>query len=300
MEVILRNFNALGFAAIDGHVMRDILKKDFGATEADLNAYAGLWDRVGQDPTYSFRMSSQTRWHFQEDLNMLQRLEKAPFILTYGDNAVLQDEVREFAEGSDDFIDSTVHVAMMKFVRFFLKEVHGGSGTEKGLGYISGSHQFRVKKDAEVAAPEKSANPDGTKKDCPTPEGVHQDGASVVIVTYINSKNLAPRAGESRVYSKDQAGGPLSRTTSVEARQITRLAERNLVTPFETILLNDREVKHDNKPLELFDPSQSGFRDVHVIWARDYQEEYKDLDEEGKPNYGNPHPTKPRCEVFEA
>merc|ERR1711865_927359 len=83
------------------------------------------------------------------------------------------------------------------------------------------------------------------------------------------------RSGESRIYLQDQPNGPMNRDQSAVARRSTRLVERNLATPYETLLLNDRKVKHDNKQIFPADKTQYGFRDVHVIWARKFNEDDK-------------------------
>jgi len=95
------------------------------------------------------------------------------------------------------------------------------------------------------------------------------------MIIYINSGNMGHRSGESRIYTEDQPNGPMNRDQSAAARKTTRIAERNLATPFECFLLNDRLVKHDNKAITPKDKTQYAFRDVHVIWAREFNEDDK-------------------------
>jgi len=281
MEVILRAVRQQGFATIDGQVMRDVLKNEFGATEEHLDAYANHWNNLGDDPTpYDFRKTSQTRWNVPEDFASLTRLERSSFRIPYGENAVKGSQERWFPEATPDFVNSTVHHACMRFMRFFLKEtakMDDTTETEDGLGYISGSHQFRIEVkplSPEAEAKKKADQGDkDTFDDSPTPEGVHQDGAKVVMIMYINSNNMGHRSGESRIYLKDQPNGPLNRDQSAVARRNTRIAERNLSTPFECFLLNDREVKHDNKQIFPLDKTKYASRDVHVIWAREFNED---------------------------
>jgi len=301
MEVILRQFSTQGFAAVDGQVMRDTLKA-FGATEADLDEHAEMWNALGDDPVYDFRKTSQTRWNLDEGFETWKRLERSPFRIPAKkeadgtvtlENAELGKLERWFPEAKDAFLDSTVHHACMRFMRFFLKEktrMEESSGkTTEGLGYISGSHQFRIEFKAASAEEEEKRNKEREGKTTfdhsPTPEGVHQDGAAVVMIMYVNSGNMGRRSGESRVYSKDQKNGVMTADQSAVARKETRIVERNLATPFECFLLNDRDVKHDNKPIFPKDTTQYSFRDVHVIWVREFNE--ADLNDPRKE-----HPTK--------
>jgi len=291
MEVTLKAFNSQGFATIDGQVMRDILKS-FEATDADLDAYPSHWNNLGDDPTpYDFRKTSQTRWNVTDDFTKLERLQRSSFRIPYGkdkegnmyaENAIQGKLERFFPEATPAFVNSTAHHACMRFMRFFLKEkarMEEMEGTSDELGYISGSHQFRI--EMKPLTPEDEAKKKAeqlekdTFDDSPTPEGVHQDGASVVMIIYINSGNMGHRSGESRIYTEDQPNGPMSRDQSAVARKTTRIAERNLATPFECFLLNDRVVKHDNKAITPKDKTLYAFRDVHVIWAREFNEDDK-------------------------
>merc|ERR1712228_996942 len=89
--------------------------------------------------------------------------------------------------------------------------------------------------------------PEGVTLHSPAPEGVHQDGADFVLIIFVDKDNVAPRGGESRVYDLGQKSGVLSSSDEEEARRSTRLAEKNMCTPFEMLVLDDRAVKHDNR-----------------------------------------------------
>jgi hypothetical protein len=271
MEIVCRALESSAFATVDGYVMTDLLK-EHGATEDDLQAFPKLWSQtMGDDPSYKFRKSTQTRWQFDKEFSTATRLDKAPFKLEYGNNAVLKDQVREFAEGSEDFVTSSVHHAIVKVMGDLLYRTCNDVEKDE-LGFISGFHQFRITFD-----PEPDETPEGTTANCPTPEGIHQDGAQLVLIMFINSDNMAPRSGESRIYRKEQEGGVLTRIASREAREKTRLAERNLVTPFETLILCDRDVKHDNRPIVAADKTRTAFRDVVVFWTRPFNDADRDV-----------------------
>jgi hypothetical protein len=56
--------------------------------------------------------------------------------------------------------------------------------------------------------------------------------------------------------------------------------------PFESLIILDRKVKHDNRPLESKDSSADAYRDVLVMWAREFNKDDK-FDPSG------PHPDYP-------
>ena len=227
----------------------------FGAQANDLEKFPKHWSHLGDDPVYPFRKTSQMRVLFEKKI---QRQPHAPFKLSYGDNAELGNMERWFPEASCDFATDTVTLSIVRLMRSLLKQFQDDSRPK-----ISGLHQFRVISGVE-------GGPDHTQKDSPTPEGVHQDGAELVIVIFIGSENLDCRAGESRVYNMKQPAGILKGVESeIQAACETRLCEHTMRIPFEAIILNDRRVKHDNLPLKALDGSKEARRDVLVMWARE-------------------------------
>ena len=194
LPVLTKSLKTQGFAVVDSGVMRELLG-EFGAQVSDLEKYPKHWSHLGDDPVYPFRKTSQTRVLFEKE--KIQRQPAAPFKLSYGDNAELGDMERWFPEASCDFVTDTVTLAITRLMRSLLKQFQDDSRPK-----ISGLHQFRVISGVE-------GGPNNTQKDSPTPEGVHQDGAELVIVIFIGGENLDCRAGESRIYSMEQPAGIL-------------------------------------------------------------------------------------------
>ena len=255
LAVLEKSLKTQGFARVTSGVMRELLV-EFGAQASDLEKYPKHWSLLGDDPIYKFRKTSQTRVLFEK--KKIQRQSAAPFKLSYGDNALLGDKVRWFPEASRDFVTDTVTLAIERLMRSLLKQFQDDSQRK-----ISGLHQFRVISGVE-------GSPNHTQKKSPTPEGVHQDGAELVIVIFIGGENLGGRAGESRIYSMEQPAGILeSEESEIQAACKTRLCEHTMQIPFEAIILNDRRVKHDNLPLKALDGSKEARRDVLVMWARE-------------------------------
>jgi len=100
---------------------------------------------------------------------------------------------------------------------------------------------IRINKDAE--------NGDTSE---PTPEGVHQDGTELSSVTLIQRRNVVS-GGESRIWSLDQ---PKGNYESVEFGKLDTpaqngfswencLFDKALESPWETVIFNDRMVKHE-------------------------------------------------------
>jgi hypothetical protein len=273
MEMIARDLERIGASTVDGLVMQDFLKQE-GASLQDLKEFLKHWhSEMGQDEVYGFRKTTQTRWHIDPSMRTARRLVRAAFKIPYGGNPILKELERNFPEAAPEFLDCSATRAVMKVLMRLMKLRIAGQGpcpqTAGNLGYMCGMHQFRI-----VLEPgdDDAEGPAGTTKKSPTPEGVHQEGAQMVLIMYVNSRNMAPRSGESRVYSLEQDSGVLDPAKSREARSRTRLFERNLVTPFEAVVVDDQRVKHDNRPIEVEDGAQAAFRDELVVWVREFHE----------------------------
>jgi hypothetical protein len=97
---------------------------------------------------------------------------------------------------------------------------------------------------------------------------------------------MADRSAESRIYDMTQPSGVLDQEQSLRARQETCLFEYNLTVPFESLIIHDQKVKHDNRPLEAKDSSADAYRDVLVMRAREFNEDDKLM-------LSGPHPDYP-------
>ncbi|MGW7467184.1 2OG-Fe dioxygenase family protein [Streptomyces xantholiticus] len=99
------------------------------------------------------------------------------------------------------------------------------------------AHQFRI----EVT---------GEESGLPTPEGVHRDGVTFVLMALVGRSNAS--GGESTVYDLDKR--PVEKFTLTE--------------PLDLALVNDERVFHGVSPVERLDPSRTAERDVLVITYR--------------------------------
>lgn len=127
---------------------------------------------------------------------------------------------------------------------------------------------IRINKDADIAEP--------------TPEGIHQDGTEISSVTLIHRENVkAVSGGESRIWSLDQ---PTGNYDSVEFGKVLPsptlndsadfswdncLFDKALESPWETIIFNDRKVKHEVRSFLRDKGSKAPcYRDVIVNFVR--------------------------------
>ncbi|WP_183505895.1 2OG-Fe dioxygenase family protein [Methylobacterium brachythecii] len=94
-------------------------------------------------------------------------------------------------------------------------------------------HQFRIEAT-------------GQDHGLPTPEGLHRDGVDWVLMMLVNRENVT--------------GG----TTTIVDATGTTVAQLQMRQPFETIIVDDRRLRHGVSPLTALDPAVVGYRDVLV------------------------------------
>jgi len=101
--------------------------------------------------------------------------------------------------------------------------------TEHCNTWLIKAHQFRI-----------------TAPGNPTPEGVHRDGVDYVSITLINRHNI--QGGINRIYHQNSS-----------------ISNILLENPGDTLLLNDRCVRHSTSPIEASLKAQEAYRDVLVL-----------------------------------
>lgn len=117
----------------------------------------------------------------------------------------------------------------------------------------------------------------------PTPEGIHQDATEISSVTLVGRKNVARDRGcESRIWKLDQptgnygshAFGQLDEESGSGLPVLEGfswdncLFDKVLQSPWETIIFNDRMVKHEVRGFFAEDESKASYRDVIVNFLR--------------------------------
>ena len=84
-------------------------------------------------------------------------------------------------------------------------------------------------------------------KGLPTPEGIHQDGHAYVAQILIDRKNV--KGATSTIYDQNRSN----------------LFRHTLTQPFDTILVNDKQVWHGVTPVRQLDSSFPGTRDMLLL-----------------------------------
>jgi hypothetical protein len=107
----------------------------------------------------------------------------------------------------------------------------------------------------------------------PGPEGVHQDVAELTCITLLKRENLAKESGGNRVWALAQPNGKMA-DVSEEAGAQHLLVDTILADRFDTLVVLDREVKHEALPIRAVDPTTDAIRDVLTFeirrpWTRD-------------------------------
>lgn len=118
----------------------------------------------------------------------------------------------------------------------------------------------------------------------PTPEGIHQDGTEISSVTVIGRVNVKKdEGGESRIWNLKQPTGNYNSLCFGKLEEDSFLTERDnfdwencmfnkaLESPWETIIFNDREVKHEARAFFRAPGMEEGepcHRDVIVNFVR--------------------------------
>lgn len=101
---------------------------------------------------------------------------------------------------------------------------------------------FRVKKSDDPNSPLAHGEPG--------PEGVHQDACDLTLIVMLRRHNLAPAPSSNRVWHLSQPSGKPSAADVANASG-TLLAAPMLLEPFDTLLVLDREAKHEACPFDV-------------------------------------------------
>lgn len=129
-----------------------------------------------------------------------------------------------------------------------------------------------------------AANKESSDEDVaePTPEGIHQDATEISTVTVIARRNVGS-GGESRIWSLNQPIGnydspmfgvlgdgndPTEPPAPEGFSWDNCLFNKPLDQPWETILFNDRKVKHEARAFLPEDETKPSSRDVIVNFVR--------------------------------
>lgn len=108
----------------------------------------------------------------------------------------------------------------------------------------------------------KSANADGD----PGPEGIHQDSAELTVVVLVGRENVSSDSGCNRVWSLEQPCGKPSQSDLSSERLLFQTV---LTDPLDTLLVLDRQVKHEASAIAPANVVLPAVRDVLTFEVRE-------------------------------
>ena len=133
-------------------------------------------------------------------------------------------------------------------------EMEDGGGGQQHVEVMSTA--FRVKKSDDPS----SLLYHGT----PGPEGVHQDACDLTLIVLLRRHNLAPASSSNRVWHLSQPSGRPSAADIANASG-TLLVAPMLLEPLDTLLVLDREVKHEARPFDVASGALGGVAERDVL-----------------------------------
>ena len=270
-----------GYAWVDANLFRSLLL-NLGAAEAELVAIeeGGFHSRikpVASEPKLFFRDSSSHNVLLDDTKAYNQDSYIAtnyPTVTITPKNEISSDNkaniemersgIRVWNMPPKEFPGSSVSLAMAKLHKLFLPENQDPQSHMDMLSNTTINTQdfFRVNKHlAEHAEP--------------SSEGIHQDGFQITSVTLIKRHNIRD-GGETRIWNLQQPIGYYGNADFGSDNNITTVPDikgfrwsnilfrKTMTQPWETIVINDRAVKHESRAFFSKEKGKPCYRDVII------------------------------------
>ena len=197
----------------------------------DVTFFQKHWDNLPVDKYMKdgdeFRYRRCSKFIFDPENKTLELEYGKPFYQSTTVNKYIGGINRYYDECMESFYKST---NLLKLVLFNYKNIK----ESKSIKWEVSIQQVRI-----TARKNKSA--------LPAPEGLHSDGFTYVCLHLINRVNIL--GGES----------------SVENKEGDVLFKNILLSPLDTLIVDDRKVLHNVSPIYLNFTLDSGFRDMMII-----------------------------------
>jgi hypothetical protein len=202
-------------------------------TLQEMNKFKSYWDNLEIDDYIDTELTSRKRRIGKFKLNFPEQ----NLIPLRGDHSFFQDKlinpltggrVRKFSGVEESFCS---HHLLEKIIKHVLRYI-------STINYKSveiTTHLFRIEASDE-------------KIGIPTPEGIHRDGHDYISQHLISRKNIL--GGVSGIY---------------KAKEDKPIMHKQLYDTFDTIILNDKNYRHDVSPIFPVKNKQSGHRDMLII-----------------------------------
>jgi len=259
-----------GFALIPGHTMKSLMK-NFGAKleDMDLIESAHIHERLPQDlqPVMKHRRNAFHRVLIDQVNNELSTADthacsqfRKREIASYKEEGSRIDYRRHgtrcYAIVSDSYSRSSLPMAMATMNMMLLPKVHHPQEN------INTGHNVTIDDQVLIRITRDSSQDDSYS---PTPEGIHQDNTELSSITLIGRYNVT-QGGETRIWTLEAPTGNYDEDDFKSgSMDHNLLLNKALTDPWETVIFNDRKVKHEARA---FSGGQQSARDVIVNFMR--------------------------------
>ncbi|QEL57785.1 2OG-Fe dioxygenase family protein [Chromobacterium paludis] len=220
------------FLFIDGLDVMTLLKQQNPKALTDQDAFIKSWSELGQDHymadggTYRFRRHAT--FSAQAGADTFHIEPHQPHYQTLHYNPLNGGIARHFLPIAEDILRGATLGSLIQLGCDLFSSLAPYNNWHIEV------HQFRI-----------SPQEDGVGK--PTPEGVHRDGVSYVMMLMVNRENIVD--GQTTIYDLNKT--PVSGFT--------------LSRPFDLAIVNDEHVFHGVTPIQKQDAAHPANRDVLVV-----------------------------------
>ncbi len=222
---------ANGFVHIPAHMaIAYLMAKAEGPV--DLAEFASSWNSMPVDPYMkdggTYRERTFATFRSASPTEALTLTPPQPHYQSVDNNGFAGGIERYLSEPQDDILNGPVLRALLDT----------GQDAVEALTHATSmkaeNHHFRIKTCTELAGQ-------------PTPEGLHRDGVSFVLIMLIARVNVM---------------GAETTLTDADGNLITKLTMRE---PFECLILDDERMMHSVSEIAPIDPDRPGYRDTVVL-----------------------------------
>ncbi len=170
---------------------------------------------------------------------------------------------RNWSMAPDTYSKSSIPTAMAKIIDFLNPKIHHYQSN------LSSTSSCTINDQILIRVSKRDECDDNVSE--PTPEGIHQDGTEVSSVTLIHRENVLKEKGsESRIWNLKQPIGHYATDGGDDDQGFWSncLFNKALDSPWETIIFNDRKVKHEAREFHKAIKNLPAYRDVIVNFVR--------------------------------
>eukprot|EP00929_Paragymnodinium_shiwhaense_P027577 TRINITY_DN16163_c0_g1_i1.p1 TRINITY_DN16163_c0_g1~~TRINITY_DN16163_c0_g1_i1.p1 ORF type:complete len:862 (-),score=163.81 TRINITY_DN16163_c0_g1_i1:401-2986(-) len=234
----------------------------FGATKdgVDADKMKNVFEGLPPNPAMDYKFAAEAciLARSGKDTMEVEKLPVMPFILYESDMVHpdgIQGKPRKYEELPDKWAKGPFMKAYAKFSRALMdfekdREVCNAEWDDQSTDVVIKQWPNRVVRRAADGVGESS------------PEGVHQDGCEVGMITFVDRANV--ERATNRVWSLKQPLGKYDEKTTND----NLIAEMELTNYLDTFVFMDRSVKHEATPFQPVRKDKDATRDVIVTMAR--------------------------------